>query len=332
MRTEPKDRDRQVRQPDVSFLVSAYNVAPFIAEAVNAALAQTGVSVEVIVVDDCSTDATAAIVERIAATHPNVILARRAENGGLSVARNQAMDMASGRWLAILDGDDIVTPERSRHLINLGESLGADVVADNYERVDVAGRSLHTTMIPRSDPPHAFFLDMARFVSGNITFKKQNWTFGAIKPMIRADFMRARAIRYVEEPLLRNEDFILYAALIHAGGRFLVSSESHYKYRIRSGSNSWRLSAAHFDAMSRANKELALRQACRADAEALKAVAEYDRALALGTEFSHIVDLAKRGKWLPAAFDGLLRPALWPLLARFGTAAVVNRLRKSPAQ
>ena len=76
-------------QPDVTFIVAAYNIAPYIEEAVRSALRQDGVRVEVIVVDDASRDGTPDVVAAIAGEDPRVRLIRREATGGPSVARNE---------------------------------------------------------------------------------------------------------------------------------------------------------------------------------------------------------------------------------------------------
>jgi succinoglycan biosynthesis protein ExoO len=105
--------------PEVSFIVAAFNVAPYVAAAIGSALQQADTEVEVIVVDDASSDGTADIVEEIAERDARVRLVRRANTGGPSVARNTAMEMARGSWLAILDADDLILPERTRRLLDL---------------------------------------------------------------------------------------------------------------------------------------------------------------------------------------------------------------------
>src|SRR5262245_2837185 len=128
--------------PDVSFIVAAYNVAPYIEAAVASALVQTGVSVEVIVVDDASSDETASKAAAMAMNDPRVRLIRRETRGGPSAARNAAMDAAAGSWLAILDADDLITPERTTRLLELATATAADIVADNFERMTDDGRHL----------------------------------------------------------------------------------------------------------------------------------------------------------------------------------------------
>lgn len=320
--------------PDVSFIVGAFNVGPFIAEAVRSALDQVDVRVEVVVVDDASIDDTAAVVARMAAADPRVVLYRRPRNGGLSAARNDAIARARGRWIAVLDGDDVITPVRSRRLIDLAEASGADIIADNFERIAEDGTPLGTTMMPTSTYPHAFAVDLAAFVGGNVTFRKARRSFGAVKQMYNAKFIAAHGLRYREDPDLRNEDFLFCAEALRAGARFVITSETFYKYRQRRTSISYRLTSAHFAAMLRANADLALleharRGSGRSSDRLIAAVSSYDDALTNGSRFVRLVESVKRGARLSALSELITAPALWPLTARFGTEAIVRRLSLS---
>lgn len=316
--------------PDVSFIVGAFNVAPFIAEAVRSALDQTGVVVEVVVVDDGSADDTAAVVARMAAADPRVVLYRRPRNGGLSAARNDAIARARGRWIAVLDGDDVIVPDRSRRLIDLAEASGVEIVADNFERIAEDGTPLGTTMIPASALPHAFPVDLADFVGGNVTFSKSRRSFGAIKQMYDARFVARHGLRYRDDRDLRNEDFLFCAEALMAGARFVVTSDPLYKYRQRGSSNSHRLTSAHFAAMLRTNADVALGAYARSPgggSERLAAaVAAYDAAMINGSRFVLLIERVKRGAWRAALADWVRHPALWPLTARFGAEAAMRRM------
>lgn len=89
---------------DISVIIPLYNKASSIERTLRSVVGQSVPPREIIVVDDGSTDSSAAVVERVAS--PLVRLVRQ-PNGGVSVARNRAMAEASGRWVALLDGDDV---------------------------------------------------------------------------------------------------------------------------------------------------------------------------------------------------------------------------------
>ena len=101
---------------DISVVIPLYNKAAEIGRAVRSVLAQTLPPREVIVVDDGSTDGSAAVVETIAS--PLVRLVRQ-ENRGVSAARNRGIAMASGRHVALLDGDDSWHPDYLGHVAAL---------------------------------------------------------------------------------------------------------------------------------------------------------------------------------------------------------------------
>lgn len=94
--------------PRVSVVIPCFNTERYIAATLRAVLAQTGAALEVIVVDDGSTDGSAAIVER---EFPQVRLMRRA-NAGVAAARNAGIDAATGDWVAFCDADDIWLPDK----------------------------------------------------------------------------------------------------------------------------------------------------------------------------------------------------------------------------
>jgi glycosyltransferase involved in cell wall biosynthesis len=93
--------------PLVSIVVPARNMAPFIGDTLRSALTQSVEAIEIIVVDDGSTDGTAEIVEAI--KDPRIRLVRNAKGSGVSAARNQAMVLCTAPYLVFLDADDLLT-------------------------------------------------------------------------------------------------------------------------------------------------------------------------------------------------------------------------------
>lgn len=107
--------------PAVSIIITNYNYGAFIAEAIESALAQTFTDREIIVIDDASTDNSIEIATR----YPVRVL--RQENSGVCVARNNALSLASGRYVMFLDADDRLVPTAVEHMVALLDRQPAHV-------------------------------------------------------------------------------------------------------------------------------------------------------------------------------------------------------------
>ena len=101
----------------ISIIIPAYNVEKYIQRGVSSALHQTFSSVEVVVVDDGSLDSTWDILQTYS-DDARMVLARQ-ENSGVSVARNHALDLASGDFVLFLDSDDWLEPDTCEQLIRM---------------------------------------------------------------------------------------------------------------------------------------------------------------------------------------------------------------------
>lgn len=125
--------------PKISVIMPAFNAAPFIATALRSLLAQTWRNLEILVVDDCSSDDTAAIVTALAATDERVRLIRQAQNRGAYAARNAALPHASGDFITNHDSDDWSHPQRLERLADvlMAEPARMGVMA-HWARADSA--------------------------------------------------------------------------------------------------------------------------------------------------------------------------------------------------
>src|SRR5271156_4777543 len=104
-----KSRKVRALKPLVSILISAYNAQEWIADALESAVAQTWPRKEIILVDDGSTDGTAAVARRFVSRGVTVISTK---NGGLSAGQNHAYAHSHGDYLQFLDADDLLAPDK----------------------------------------------------------------------------------------------------------------------------------------------------------------------------------------------------------------------------
>ena len=129
--------------PLVSAIVPTYNAERFLAQALDSALAQTFRDFEVVVVNDGSTDASAAIAGAYAARHPGMVRVIHQPNQGLCHARNTALASARGKYFALLDADDVWLPHHLADSVALLERRPDVALAHaDIERIDVQGKSL----------------------------------------------------------------------------------------------------------------------------------------------------------------------------------------------
>jgi glycosyltransferase involved in cell wall biosynthesis len=139
-------------QITVSVIIPAYNAAATIERALDSVRAQSGVGVEVIVIDDCSADDTIDVVKNAIRPDENIRLLRMPGNGGASAARNAGILEARGRYLAFLDADDVWLPGK---LMKQVAAIEADpevtVVTCNSQMTSVSGVPLKEGHVNR--PP-----------------------------------------------------------------------------------------------------------------------------------------------------------------------------------
>jgi glycosyltransferase involved in cell wall biosynthesis len=118
----------------VSFCLPTYNRAEYLAESIDSCLAQSHADIEVVVVDDGSSDSTPRLLEWYAAKDPRVRFVRT-ENRGIAAARNLAVSLSRGKYVAVMDSDDLCGPDRiSRQVRELEK--GFDVCYSSYLRAD----------------------------------------------------------------------------------------------------------------------------------------------------------------------------------------------------
>ncbi len=223
--------------PQVSVVIAAFNAAGFLSRAVESVVAQQGVGpVEILIIDDCSTDATVTVAEGLAALHPGIVLLRNAQNGGPARSRNAGIAAAKGDWIAVLDADDAFVPGRLARLIAVAGQERLEIVADLPVLFDLAADAPAPTQLIASGGVTR--LDLARLLSPD---PETGLDLGLMKPMFRRDLATRGLLRY-PEAIRHGEDHQLYAGLLRQGVAFGLLREAHYLFSTRIGAISGRYS------------------------------------------------------------------------------------------
>ncbi|MBB6465674.1 succinoglycan biosynthesis protein ExoO [Aminobacter lissarensis] len=289
-------------QPDVSFVIAAYNAEATLGRAIDSALAQAGVTVEVIVVDDCSSDATGEFARSYA--DPRVHVVALQANRGPGGARNAGLDAARGRWVAVLDSDDAVLPGRLATMISRAEQSSAEMAVDNLAVIRENGTPPEV-MYPASYLEELANLTLADFIGGNVVFES-TFNFGYMKPIFLRSYLEEHHLRYDEE-LRIGEDYILLASALAKGGCCTVEPAAGYAYHVRSGSISRVLERHHVEAMQHA--DAAFEAANRLDPQARNAFTRRARSLRQAATFLSLVEHIKQRSPLKAIRTALGDPA-----------------------
>lgn len=199
----------------VSIITPTYNCARFIAETIECVLAQTYQNWEMLIVDDCSTDNTAQVVRQY--NDPRIKYHCLKQNSGAAVARNEALKMAKGRWIAFLDSDDLWTPNKLERQIEFMLANGYSFTYHEYEEIDERGRRLGV-LISGKNRVHKF--DM----------------FACCWPGCLAVMYDSRRIGIIQiENVKKNNDTALWLKAIQKADCYLLK-ENLALYRRRKGS------------------------------------------------------------------------------------------------
>ena len=122
----PQIEQSRLLEEKISVIIPVYNVEKFLKRCVESVMKQTYRNIEVILVNDGSTDGSLGVAKELQKKYPQIIIVNK-ENGGLSSARNAGIKASSGDYIAFLDSDDWVTPDCYEYMLNLAVENKAEI-------------------------------------------------------------------------------------------------------------------------------------------------------------------------------------------------------------
>jgi succinoglycan biosynthesis protein ExoO len=218
---------------EFSVIIPAYNVSGIVERAVRSAAAQTFPPLEILVIDDCSTDDTGEVVSALGREIPSLRLLSTPTNGGPSAARNVGLREAKADWIALLDADDAWKPGRLKRLSEVASATSADLVADNLVLWDaVQEKQFRPAYFELQEAQKQItLLDVFR-ADDNFNFSKAS--FALMKPIYRREFLADHKLEY-NESMKIGEDFFLLAESLFNGAKVILIEEAYYIYSMPSG-------------------------------------------------------------------------------------------------
>ena len=307
-------------RPVVSVVIANFNGAAYLAEAVRSAQQQTLRDIEIIVADDGSTDESIEIVSRLMAGDPRIRLLEHGQNCGPAAARNRAFAAANGEWIAVMDSDDLMHPERLARVIEAARADGAELAADNVLEFFEDGSAPPRPLLTGDWASGPRWVDIVDYVEGNL-FYVRGPALGYLKPLFKASALTG--YRY-DETLVIGEDYDLVVRLLRAGKKLRVYPTPWYFYRKHTASLSHRANKNALRTLKIANRRL-LDQISPSDRRTIAAVNTRMRSIETALRFEQLLDSLKAGRWLISLRIALKSPRAVALL-RLPIGARLRRL------
>lgn len=144
---------RKYEKPDVSLIIPAYNAEDYIVRSIDSALASDFSNLELVIVNDGSSDNTQKIIEWYAKNYPNIVALQK-ENGGVADTRNVGIKAAKGKYIAFMDNDDLIRSDMISSLYKSIEKNNCDVAIAPLYRITDNGCTTHCKLPFMEDIPH----------------------------------------------------------------------------------------------------------------------------------------------------------------------------------
>lgn len=214
----------------VSVIIPVYNVIQFLEKAVNSIIEQNYSNIEIILVDDGSTDGSDILCDLLAEKEKRVKVIHSI-NGGPSKARNKGLDIADGKYIYFMDSDDYLKPDLFRTVIPLLEQ-GYDMAVFNYRKVDVEGNVLSYSHFQSGRFEFHTVNDRVKFMLEKV-FKYQIgwelWNRFFVRDIIEKNHIRFADENYAEDLYF----FLCYLCCIE---KIYCTEQVYYNYLIRQSS------------------------------------------------------------------------------------------------
>ena len=214
----------------ISVIIPAFNIEDLLEKCVNSVASQDYPKslLQIIVVDDGSTDKTGTVADKLAATYENVEVIHK-KNGGSSSARNAGLSVATGEYVGFVDSDDYISPEMYRLLVEAAIRNDADMVQISRDEISEDGDRLPDVVIPPEKEVVIAPKEHLRTLlmhTGDASF--------CTKLTRRSLF--TEDMKFPEGEL--NEDFYLMIHMLQKVNRLVILPNQCYHVFYRTGSNS----------------------------------------------------------------------------------------------
>ncbi len=213
--------DTPKETPLVSVIMPAYNASRFVEEAISSVINQSEKNWELFVIDDCSSDDSFEIAQKLAANDPRIQVLRNDTNLGVANTRNRGIGLAKGKYIAFLDSDDVWHPEKLARQLDKIERSHAGICYCSYQIIGAAGEKVRGDYLV---PETARFEDIL----------KENY-IQCSAMLIKADIVK----KHLFNTEFFHEDYILGLDMLGAGEQAVGCGEPLLSWRYLENSRSF---------------------------------------------------------------------------------------------
>ena len=219
--------------PVVSIIVPVYNVKSYVGECVESLCRQTYTNLEILLVDDGSTDGSGEVCDEYADRDERIRVIHQA-NRGLSGARNTGLDNVQGEYIAFVDSDDLVSPNYVETLYELLMRYDADIAACAYIKVTTEQLTNIREKVLSLDNVREICMPSVKLLKQWHGKYKQQETVAWNKLYCRDVWNGRKKIRFPEGR--NHEDVLISHLVVQSVKTIVLTTEILYFYRIRKGS------------------------------------------------------------------------------------------------
>lgn len=224
-------------KPKISIIIPIYNVEKYIRQTLASVVNQTLREIEILCVDDCSTDNSREIVETVAKEDSRLTLIQQPENRGAGLARKKAIGLAAGEYILFLDGDDYLEPAACRDLYEQMTESKVDILQFGTEVVPSGNvTEAEVTELNRLFIPSEEIIEVE--TGGQLTdccFRQRKFGFTLWNKIYRAEIVKTAAKYYADERFNIAEDLYLFFLISFFAASYKGVKEKYYNYRFGAG-------------------------------------------------------------------------------------------------
>ncbi len=211
----------------ISVIIPVYNAAPYLQTCLDSVLGQTFQNIEIVIVDDGSTDRSGELADSYAERHPDRIKLLRQENQGVTAARINGIKAAVGNWIGFVDADDEIEPDMYERLLKNALKYDADISHCGHQTIVNGGERIH------------YFYNTGRLAVQDRETALKELLIGEFEPSLCTKLFRRKLIaatvtdRVLDPSIIIHEDILMNYYLFSLAEKSVYEDICLYHYMAR---------------------------------------------------------------------------------------------------